>query len=1157
MTTLFAVLMAIVLPLISTFTLNQSSPLAGAALNQATAASTAVVLAIDLSNSMSGTPLRSAKAAALQFVDTIDPRTPIALVTFATHTVIAQPFTTDKAALTKTLNGLKLGGVTALYDGSLTAVKLAASAPVPHRMVILLSDGAEYGHQSKATRQQALLLARTQQVAVYTIGLGYGADRSYLKELSTGTSAVNFEASTAAQLSAIYGTLSGPLVSAPIPASRAVKATDDSIQPVSLVILPTTTGTVTSSTAPTLSTAVVLAMDLSSTVSNPALVKAKAAAQAFLDKLDPATPVAIVTFASQSRVAQPFTTDRIALKSVVDGLRLGGASVLYDGSLTAVKLASTATADQRVVILFSASTDSAAASKTSGTARQAALKLASNQNIAVYTIGMGAKVDRTYLKALSTGTNAINYDAANADTLLSVYTTLGNQFAGVPANNPLLADANPAAVPSIAPLGGLSGLNIPPAQQGDPAIRPVSDKIGHPAANPQPAVIAAQPAVAPVQSGATDPKAAVQVPADVQTATNLVPISVTVPTDSEITAATLALNGTPLATFPKAPYTYTLDTSVLRAGDYTLSFSTVNAKGVLSQGSLDFQVALATAAPTTGGAAASPAVKADPANTVAVAAPQANAASAVSAPVTNAASGLQPGAAAVPASAPLPTVKDSVNTDTLTPTLRVLLVQGKRQPLTLSFSTDKGLVVVAATVTPTSAANQTLGDILTQPTQLIPPNVRLALTAQHPTLWTIIILLMTITLLPQGLFTLYYMMYTWNNPEAAEEFRSPKVFTAPQHSFTALLPARHEEAVIADTIRAVDRINYPDHLKEVLVLCRTDDVGTIEKARAAIAELGKDNIRVVTFSTGPINKPHGLNIGLREAHNQVISVFDAEDEPHPDLYNIVNTVMQRDGADVVQSGVQLMNFASSWFSALNCLEYFFWFKSGLHCFTRALKVTPLGGNTVFFKKHWLEKINGWDENCLTEDADVGFRLTLLGAKMQIVYDEQHATQEETPHNVESFIKQRTRWCQGFYEIFFKGDWLKLPELKQKITALYILLNSLMQAATVLYLPIGLYVALTQHISVPVALISYLPIFMLLLQLVVNLIGIREFAAAYDKKLPFGFSAKMILVYYPYQLLLVISSLRAVQHFISKNNAWEKTAHSNLHRQGQVIAEPGV
>ena len=80
----------------------------------------------------------------------------------------------------------------------------------------------------------------------------------------------------------------------------------------------------------------------------------------------------------------------------------------------------------------------------------------------------------------------------------------------------------------------------------------------------------------------------------------------------------------------------------------------------------------------------------------------------------------------------------------------------------------------------------------------------------------------------------------------------------------------------------------------------------------------------------------------------MVTIFDAEDEPHPDILNVVNTVMPREGAPVVQCGVQLMNYADRWFSALNVLEYFFWFKSRMH-YHAAVGMVPLGGNTVFVR----------------------------------------------------------------------------------------------------------------------------------------------------------------------------------------------------------------
>lgn len=409
------------------------------------------------------------------------------------------------------------------------------------------------------------------------------------------------------------------------------------------------------------------------------------------------------------------------------------------------------------------------------------------------------------------------------------------------------------------------------------------------------------------------------------------------------------------------------------------------------------------------------------------------------------------------------------------------------------------------------------------------------------------ILVVTIVLTGQSVFTLIWMLYAWEDPGKVAQHRSPEKFLQPKHSFTALIPARHEESVIADTIQAVNNIDYPKNLMEILILCREDDTKTIEKVRQTIKH-SKIATKLVIFNDTPINKPHALNIGLEYAKNEVIAVFDAEDEPHSNIYNVANTAMISRNADVIQSGVQLMNYRSYWFSALNCLEYFFWFKSGLHFFTNIGKTTPLGGNTVFFKKDYLEKIGGWDEHCLTEDADIGIRLTAAGAKIGIIYDEKYATQEETPDSIRSFIKQRTRWNQGFLQIFLKDNWTRLPTFRQKIVAALVLLTPELQSAMLIYLPLAVIFSLTNKLPVAFAMLSFLPAVTLILQMITLCIGLYEFCRAYKLPFPIWMPIHVAVTFIPYQMLLMFASLRAVVRFIFSIDGWEKTLHLNAHRK---------
>lgn len=412
---------------------------------------------------------------------------------------------------------------------------------------------------------------------------------------------------------------------------------------------------------------------------------------------------------------------------------------------------------------------------------------------------------------------------------------------------------------------------------------------------------------------------------------------------------------------------------------------------------------------------------------------------------------------------------------------------------------------------------------------------------------TLTVLLMSIILISQGLFTLIWMLYAWENPKEAKKHASPATYIPPALSFTALVPARNEETVLGDTIRAVANIRYPERLKETIVLIREDDMPTIRAAQAAIGSLNLPNVTLRIFGGETINKPFALNLGLRYASGDVIAVFDAEDEPNAELYHIVNTVMHTERADVIQSGVQLMNYRSTWFSVFGVLEYFFWFKSGLHFFTNIGKVTPLGGNTVFAKRQWLREVDGWDDTCLTEDADLGIRLTAKGARTRVIYDERHVTQEETAPTTMECLRQRTRWNQGFIQIFKKGTWRTLTD-SQKVTALYVLLSPALQAVLTLSVPFAVYIAFTQKLPIATSILSFFPFSLLMLQLLLYIVGLREFTAAY--RLPFNVTdiVRVLVFFYPYQMLLMFSSFRAFARELTGVAAWEKTLHVNAHRK---------
>jgi cellulose synthase/poly-beta-1,6-N-acetylglucosamine synthase-like glycosyltransferase len=243
-----------------------------------------------------------------------------------------------------------------------------------------------------------------------------------------------------------------------------------------------------------------------------------------------------------------------------------------------------------------------------------------------------------------------------------------------------------------------------------------------------------------------------------------------------------------------------------------------------------------------------------------------------------------------------------------------------------------------------------------------------------------------------------------------------------------------------------------------------------------------------------------------------------------------------------------MNFRDHWFGLNNCLEYYFWFKSRLHFHARH-QMIPLGGNTVFIRRDLLARVGGWDEGCLTEDADIGVRLSGLGERIRVIYDAERVTREETPPDTAAFVRQRTRWHQGFLQVLRKGDWLRLPTLPQRLLALYTFSYPAIQVPLVAIWPIAVLGGFLLNTPIVVAMTTFLPLYALFLQFLVTLIGARMFTREYAIRLPIRTFLMLAITYLPYQWLLAFSSARAAYRELEILDDWEKTDHIGAHRVG--------
>jgi len=182
-------------------------PLASSAIDSA------VVLAIDASNSMAGSPFRSAIAAARAFAASRTSAERIGVVAFNGAVHVVQRPTAEAGQLTASLDHApKLTSGTHIYDAVVQSLDQLSEARVSTGAIVVLSDGADVG--SVASLEDAIIAAQNDRVRIFTIGLRTKSyDPEPLRRLARETGGSYSEAMSAVELTGIYAALGHRLAS--------------------------------------------------------------------------------------------------------------------------------------------------------------------------------------------------------------------------------------------------------------------------------------------------------------------------------------------------------------------------------------------------------------------------------------------------------------------------------------------------------------------------------------------------------------------------------------------------------------------------------------------------------------------------------------------------------------------------------------------------------------------------------------------------------------------------------------------------------------------------------------------------------------------------------------------------------------------------------
>jgi cellulose synthase/poly-beta-1,6-N-acetylglucosamine synthase-like glycosyltransferase len=232
--------------------------------------------------------------------------------------------------------------------------------------------------------------------------------------------------------------------------------------------------------------------------------------------------------------------------------------------------------------------------------------------------------------------------------------------------------------------------------------------------------------------------------------------------------------------------------------------------------------------------------------------------------------------------------------------------------------------------------------------------------------------------------------------------------------FTVLVPMYKEPAMLPLLAQSLRALDYPLGKLDIKLVLEAGDHETIEVASKLGLEGMFEVIRVPP--SHPQTKPKACNFALQFARGEFLVIYDAEDRPEPDQLRKVVATFRKSSPNTacLQCSLSYFNSGENWLTRMFTLDYGLWFDQMLPGLERLNIPIPLGGTSNHFKIEVLRELHAWDPFNVTEDADLGVRLTQKGYRVGVV---DSTTFEEASCHAGNWIRQRSRWMKGYMQTF--------------------------------------------------------------------------------------------------------------------------------------------
>ena len=229
-----------------------------------------------------------------------------------------------------------------------------------------------------------------------------------------------------------------------------------------------------------------------------------------------------------------------------------------------------------------------------------------------------------------------------------------------------------------------------------------------------------------------------------------------------------------------------------------------------------------------------------------------------------------------------------------------------------------------------------------------------------------------------------------------------------------VVAARDEQAVIGRLVEGIAQLRYPRGSLKLWVI----DDGSTDRTPQVLADLQTEHAFLRVLRREPDaggGKSGALNLALQHVDAPWMLVLDADAHLQPDTLERLMPLAEQGGWAAVQLRKAVANPDANWLTRAQAMEM------ALDTVVQEGRlirggVVELRGNGQLLRRAALELVGGFNEETVTDDLDLSFRLLLHRQPLAVVWDP--PVGEEAVLALPALWRQRQRWAEGGLQRFF-------------------------------------------------------------------------------------------------------------------------------------------